>query len=53
MGNLKSKSKIYIEVQRAKNSQDTSEKKKKKQDIKLLLHYYKIVVIKTMWLAWD
>lgn len=29
MGNLKSKSKIYIEVQRAKNSQDTSEKKKK------------------------
>lgn len=52
MGNLKSKSKIYIEVQRAKNSQDTSEKKKQ-QDIKLLLHYYKIVVIKTMWLAWD
>lgn len=51
MGNLKSKSKIYIEVQRAKNSQDTSEKKK--QDIKLLLHYYKIVVIKTTWLAWD
>lgn len=30
MGNLKSKSKIYIEVQRAKNSQDTSEKKKNK-----------------------
>ena len=49
MGNLKSKSKTYMEVQRAKNSQDTSGKK---QDIKLLLHY-NIVVIKTTWLAWD